>query len=69
MKTVREIIDAIHALDHIEEEEFLEIQEALNNLAEECGLERDEEESESDYYDYDDDEDEDEEDEDEDDKY
>lgn len=65
MKTVREIIDAIHALDHIEEEEFLELQEALNNLAEECGLERDEEESESDYYDdddYDDEEEEEEED-------
>lgn len=55
MKTVREILDAINALEHIEEDEFFELQEALNQLAEECGIDRNQEEDEdSDYYDDDD---------------
>jgi hypothetical protein len=64
MKTVREIIDAIKALEYLEEEEFAELQEALNNLADECGLDLESEDEDSDYYDdddYDDDEDEEEE--------
>lgn len=65
MKTVREILDAINALEHIEEDEFFELQEALNQLAEECGIDKNPEEDEDDDYydsDYDDEDEEDSED-------
>ncbi len=70
MKTIREIVDALNALENLEEEEYFLVLEALNNLADECGLELDTDvESTLGLDDYDDEDDDDEDEEDEEDDY